>query len=177
MMYSLSNSPAELTGDVINGGAGVDTLRLGAGNEKFTAGANVNVEVIVGRNVDASALTTGIKLVGADFGSSTLVGGSGNDVMQGGTSKDVLKGGAGSDSFYVAGLSELAGDTIDGGAGSDQLVFTHSGSEAPLLGALLALAGINVGSVLLLGMGGQLAGIEEIRIGNANGTPDTARLA
>lgn len=169
----IANSPAEVTGDVIDGGAGTDRLILGAGSDKFAPGAGVNVEIIEGRNIDGSALTAGITLMGDEQISSTIIGGAGNDTLQGGLGNDILRGGAGSDHFFISSLSQMAGDTIDGGAGNDELVFTHTGSEAPLTGALLQLAGLNLGSVLLLGMGGQLGGIEEIRIGNANGSSDT----
>jgi Ca2+-binding RTX toxin-like protein len=161
------NSPAELTGDQITGGLGIDRLIVG-GNAQFVPGANVSVEIIVARNINASAVTSGMTLFGDDELSNTITGGLGNDTMHGGLAADSLNGGAGNDTFLVGGMAMLLGDSIAGGAGNDVLVFTHdSAPENSLSGVFLQSLGIDSGDALILGFGGQMSGMEEIRIGSS----------
>jgi Ca2+-binding RTX toxin-like protein len=161
------NTPAELVGDVITGGAGIDRLVVG-GTAQFVPSAAVSVDIIQGRNINASAVATGVTLFGDPNSSSTLVGGAGSDTLQGGPGVDTLIGGAGNDTFLAGTLSTFAGDKIDGGAGIDNLVYSHDGSEDVVLGSLMQLAGVNSGDILLLGMGGQMTGVERIQIGSSS---------
>ena len=65
--------------------------------------------------IDASALTSGVALVGGG-GNDTLTGGSGNDVLAGGGGTDVIDGGLGVDtnSFQGIGLGVTATVAADG---------------------------------------------------------------
>lgn len=100
--------------DFLNGGGGFDNLRGGDGNDTLTLQASD-----LGGNADGGAGDD--LLIGSDaqFTSSTLLGGAGDDRLQAGAAaaslvgdsgNDVLIGGAGDDQFY-------------GGAGVDQFVF------------------------------------------------------
>ncbi len=161
------NTPAELTGDQITGGLGVDRLIVG-GTAQFVPGANVSVEIIVAQNVNASAVTGDVTLFGSGVHSNILVGGLGNDTLQGGWEADTLNGGAGNDRFLVDGLLTLMGDSMVGGAGNDALVFTHDADpEHGLSAALMLSLGIDSGDTLILGYGGNMSGIEEVRIGSS----------
>ena len=62
------------------------------------------------KNVDASALKTGIKITG-NAKDNSIVGGSGNDYLLGGKGADTLNGGKGN-------------DTLKGGAGNDIFIYT-----------------------------------------------------
>ena len=161
------NTPAELTGDQITGGLGIDRLVVG-GTAQFVPGANVSVDIIVARNVNASAVTGDVMLFGAETHSNTLVGGLGNDVMHGGWAADTLTGGAGNDTFLVSGMLTLMDDSMVGGAGNDALVFTHDADpESGLSAAFMLSLGILSGDTLILGYGGNMSGIEEVRIGSS----------
>ncbi|MBE8949193.1 MAG: hypothetical protein SR3Q1_01130 [Quinella sp. 3Q1] len=72
------------------------------------------------KNVDASALKKGIKIIGNALANS-IVGGAGADSLNGGAGNDTLKGGKGNDVFiYTAGKDVIAdyatGDKISIGA-------------------------------------------------------------
>ncbi|TCR63686.1 hypothetical protein [Bosea sp. BK604] len=134
-----------ITGDdlanVIDGGAGNDTLNGGAGDDLILAGAGD--DVIDGGagfdTLDLSGLTGPLSLdfarglvsgagIGSDrfsnieqvlfgAGDDVLTGGNGNDAFDGGAGNDTLKGGAGDDT-----LSGGEGDDLlDGGSGNDAL--------------------------------------------------------
>jgi Ca2+-binding RTX toxin-like protein len=112
----------------IDGGAGVNTLVL-------KAAADINLtnpdqtaldptQVTNFQNVDASALSTGVSIVGSS-GVNLLTGGAGADTIDGGGGADTILGGGGDDRIVERG-SEIS---LDGGAGSDTLVLM-SGSGA-----------------------------------------------
>ena len=104
----------------IDGGTGVNTLALRAvtsvnlGNIDQTSGDAVAVTNF--QNVDASALSSGVSIIGS-VGANTIIGGSGNDTIDGAGGSDVINAGAGNDSVVFHG-TEAA---IDGGAGNDTL--------------------------------------------------------
>ena len=104
------------------GDTGIETVTIGTG----TAAAAV-LTGTTALNIDASALTYGIKLIG-NAGANVLTGGSGNDTLQGGAGNDTLNGGAGFDyadysnatTAITANLSlTTSQNTV--GAGSDTL--------------------------------------------------------
>jgi Ca2+-binding RTX toxin-like protein len=109
--------------DIINGGDGydqvyasVDTIAAGF---KFTLTADMNVEGISGNNgndvLDASAMTTGVNMIGYN-GDDLLKGGSGEDYIVGGGGADTLFGGDGRDLFLIDNL-----DIVHGGDGFDHV--------------------------------------------------------
>jgi len=104
----------------ISGGTGINTLALRAvtsvnlGNIDQTAGDAVAVSSF--QNVDASALSSGVSVIGS-VGANTIIGGSGNDAIDGAGGSDVIYAGAGNDAVTFHG-TEAA---IDGGAGLDTL--------------------------------------------------------
>ena len=127
----------EVTGgeDVVQGGAGSDTLVLsfGAKSESFTMPL---ADRIVGSG-DTSVQFTSIERLDATFGggddnvrglagndnlrgeggADVLRGGAGHDLLRGGTGVDTLIGGTGNDTYYVdSGLDrfkELSGEGLD----------------------------------------------------------------
>jgi Ca2+-binding RTX toxin-like protein len=128
--------------DVVDGGAGLDTLTLGGGGS-FTFGLGpvqkiTNVEVLTvsggnfnitmadaflgagqGFSVNGSALTAGQTLTfnGApeSNGAFSVTGGAGNDSLTGGALPDTLNGGSGNDSIHGGG----GVDDMAGGLGDD----------------------------------------------------------
>ncbi|HEY8117621.1 MAG TPA: hypothetical protein VIE91_00130 [Methylophilaceae bacterium] len=91
---------------------GIDLVTIGTGtgvNAVSTGTANINV--------DASALTSGIVLVG-NAGNNVLSGSSASDIIEGGIGNDSLVGGAGNDSL----VGGAGNDTLAGGAGNDTYV-------------------------------------------------------
>ena len=86
------------SGDLLDGGDGIDRLVAGAGNDLLLGGGGVD------------------SLEGGD-GDDVLFGQLGNDVLQAGTGNDQLSGGEGNDSL----LGQDGNDTLVGGSGSDTL--------------------------------------------------------
>ena len=110
-------APSEFTGDVLDGGAGIDTLTFqGSGS-----GVAVNLATHSGSKGDAASDTfnnfenvLGSKFVDTlfgDGGSNALRGGAGNDVIRGGGGNDVIAGGAGTDKLY-GGTGRTSRDTF-----------------------------------------------------------------
>lgn len=89
--------------DLIDGGAGDDTLYGEEGNDTLLGGAN-NDQLYGGSGADS------------------LDGGVGNDTLFGGTGADTLIGNAGNDLIYIA-----ESDYADGGDGEDRFVVTDLG--------------------------------------------------
>jgi Ca2+-binding RTX toxin-like protein len=110
----------------IDGGTGANTLLLKAavavnlGNTDVTSGDAVNVTNF--QNVDASALSTAVSLIGSSS-ANTITGGSGADTIDGGGGLDVISAGGGDDSVTYHGTET----SIDGGAGNDTLVLAVAG--------------------------------------------------
>ena len=105
----------------IDGGTGINTLRLlqatsiNLGNIDQTTGDVTAVTNF--QNVDASALTAAVSIIGSS-GANTIVGGSGNDTIDGGGGADVITAGAGDDIVSYRG-GEVS---IDGEAGNNTLL-------------------------------------------------------
>lgn len=121
-----------------------------AGNDSFTAQANVNVSVIAHGGIGNDTLTGGSAAdslngeagndvldgragddwIHAGAGNDTLLGGVGNDWLYGNLGDDVLQGQAGNDNLFGhAGL-----DKLYGGAGDDTLVSLDRGATDLLYG-------------------------------------------
>ena len=92
--------------DIVDGGLGVDELRLGSDTGLGITGS------AYGAVLDLSSPTSGVtsieNVVGTDF-ADTIVGNDYSNIINGGLGNDTLSGGAGN-------------DTLDGGAGDDKLV-------------------------------------------------------
>jgi Ca2+-binding RTX toxin-like protein len=110
----------------IDGGTGTNTLILDVtatvnlGSTDETSGDSVNVTNFL--NVDASALSSAVSLMGSSL-ANTITGGSGDDTIDGGGGADVIHAGAGDDTVTYHGTETW----IDGGVGSDSLVLASSG--------------------------------------------------
>jgi Ca2+-binding RTX toxin-like protein len=141
--------------DHIDGGAGVDTLKLsgdyssglsihsgvltGVEGIQVTAGSSYHLVLLDGNiaagavlKVNGSALGAGDTL---DFDANTtttgsvfLIGGAGNDSLDGGAGNDTIHGGDGNDSLTVT----AGHDTFDGGDGDD--TFSIEGGTARITG-------------------------------------------
>ena len=61
------------------------------------------------RKINASALTTGVEIIGNDLG-NTINGGKGDDTLTGGEGNDSLKGGNGNDLFIYTGGNDIIDD-------------------------------------------------------------------
>ncbi len=111
----------------IDGGTGNDTIVLqasgGTSSVNLSVPANVDqtsgdaVDVLNFENVDASALSSAITLIGSSS-ANVMSGGTGNDTIDGGGGADTIAAGAGDDQVSYYG-SEVS---IDGGAGTNTLL-------------------------------------------------------
>ena len=111
----------------VDGGAGSDTLVIGAG----TSVTAVNFAVVAGadqttgdaasirnfENLDAGAVTTALAVTGSSAANSITTG-SGNDSIDGGGGADIIHAGAGDDTVTYHGTEA----SIDAGAGVNTLV-------------------------------------------------------
>ena len=135
--------------DIINGGAGRDTLQGKGGNDKINGGAG---DDIVRGGVGRDTLN-------GNGGADKIDGGAGNDIIRGGGGADELKGNGGADRM----IGGARNDTLKGGAGDDTL---KGGS-----GADTAVGG-GGDDALLLGRGNDLGkgggGGDVIRGGNGD---------
>ncbi|WP_170419658.1 DUF4214 domain-containing protein [Ruegeria atlantica] len=128
----------DLTAGHVNGGDGVDTIRVtgsepvtlelkehnveaaygGDGADTITAGAGSgNVFISAGKGNDTVTGGNGNDTLHGDFGNDTLQGGDGQDFMTGGSGDDTLRGGAGHDVL----LGGSGDDVLWGGDGNDVL--------------------------------------------------------
>lgn len=113
------------SGDVIDGGDGVDTVDFSAASSGVS-GAGVNVENVIGSAFNDSFTITAsgdYSLLGGG-GNDTLTAAGGNNLIDGGTGADAMSGGAGDDIYIV----DNVGDTIVEGAnlGFDQAIVRAS---------------------------------------------------
>ncbi|WP_299546100.1 Hint domain-containing protein [uncultured Tateyamaria sp.] len=107
--YSVTGTPAGVEGDdVIDGGAGNDTIFGDGGNDTLSGGTDND-------SVDGGS---GDDFVQGNGGADTLTGGSGDDSMTGGGGSDSVSGGTGDDTLEGGG----GADTLEGDQGSDRLV-------------------------------------------------------
>src|SRR5450631_1622299 len=105
----------------IDGGTGSNTLvlRASATVDLTAADQTTGDSTIVSNfsNVDATAVSTGVSVLGT-AGANTITGGAGADTIDGGGGADTINAGAGNDTVTVHGNEA----SVDGGAGSDTLV-------------------------------------------------------
>ena len=112
------------------------------------------------KNVKASALKRGIKIVGNALNNS-IVGGSGNDSISGGDGNDKLSGGKGNDSLSGgAGKDSLSGgtgnDSLTGGKGNDVFIYSagkdvitdYAAGDKISLGAAISKSTVNGSNVV-----------------------------
>lgn len=105
--------------NVINGGAGVDTVSY--------LGRNTGIEVDLSRNTagDGDRLT-GVENVIGTAHADVLIGDSQANVLRGGAGNDELRGGAGNDRLHAG----TGRDLVWGGADADRFVF-ESVADSP----------------------------------------------
>ncbi len=141
---------------------GIDTITIGTG----TAAAAVTTATTL-INVEASALTNGIGIIGnaginslaggsgndtltGNAGNDSLLGNAGDDVMIGGVGVDAQNGGEGSDLYVIALTSDYAtGEVIadTGASGTDELRFTTtSASTLTLAASLTGIENVVIGT-------------------------------
>ena len=108
MLRYLAKNYSEDSLDAVTYNAKKTTLTLTTNYTEYTLDLADFASTV--KNVDASALDNGIKIVG-NAKNNSIVGGAGNDLIQGGNGKDTLSGGAGD-------------DTLTGGFGKDVFIYT-----------------------------------------------------
>jgi Ca2+-binding RTX toxin-like protein len=165
-----TSAVANSTLSLYAGDLGIDKVVIGTG----TASAAVSTATTA-LNVNASALTYGITLVG-NAGANALTGGTGNDTLQGGAGNDVLNGGNGFD--YADYTSATKVITVNlglitaqntGGAGTDTL----TGIEGMLGGSAADTLTGDANANILIGNAGNdalngAAGFDQLKGGNGN---------
>jgi serralysin len=120
-----------LDGAYVSGGAGNDTITVGAeglawgedGNDTINASGGDNI-VQGGKGDDTLHGGNGSQYLSGDDGKDTITGGTGADTLYGGKGNDVLYGNSGDDKLYGnSGNDRLYGgagrDTLSGGPGTD----------------------------------------------------------
>ena len=89
---------------LLDGGAGTDTLKIGASFTSTSDAQIVNIENVTltatGTTLNLSNQTEGFNITGSS-GADTITGGSGNDTITGGVGADTMTGGAGADRFVI----------------------------------------------------------------------------
>ncbi|MFG3011947.1 calcium-binding protein [Streptomyces cinerochromogenes] len=126
-----ASDSGRLDGAYVSGGAGNDTLTVGAeglawggdGNDTITASGGDNI-VQGGKGDDTLHGGAGAQYLSGDDGRDTVTGGAGADTLYGGKGNDVLYGNSGDDRLYGnSGNDRLYGgagrDTLSGGPGTD----------------------------------------------------------
>jgi Ca2+-binding RTX toxin-like protein len=120
--------------DVLNGGAGDDTFRMGvASNCGDTVNGDADTDTVnyelrsgpLAVDVDGASddgatseldnVKLGVEVVLGGEGSDTISGGAGNDELHGGLGNDILRGNSGNDTL----IGGPGNDTLLGGAGED----------------------------------------------------------
>ena len=136
-----------LFNNILNGGAGVDTMIGGAGNDTYyvdsasdfvTESVGEGADLVyasttftLGNNVESLTLTGTASINGTGNGlNNTITGNSGNNTLNGGTGNDTLIGGAGNDTYVVDSLTDTINE--DPGAGTDLVQSNISFSLAAL---------------------------------------------
>jgi len=128
----------------IDGGAGIDTLRGGDGNDTITDTSSTGNSIIGGAGNDTITGGIGKDTIDGGAGIDSITGGEGNDDITGGGGNDIIfagggidtitggataseyiDGGDGDDTFTMAGNWTTA-DTIVGGLGNDTLTVTST---------------------------------------------------
>jgi Ca2+-binding RTX toxin-like protein len=133
--------------DSLTGGAGADTLDGGAGFDfaAYTTAVTINLATGVYTGDAAGDQFIGIEVIAGSGFTDVLTGNAGDNWFQGSGGVDTLDGGAGA-------------DILDGGAGVDLVVYTGSG------------AGVTVDLPNLIGYGGDAEGDLLLGIENVTGS-------
>jgi hypothetical protein len=149
---------ADLSGDMVNGGSGVDTLQVSTAGTLTAAALQFvwGIEIIA-LAAGTNSLTLGNLNVGSGLAAwhLTVRGNSGADTIDGsaltntstgvlfdsGGGLDVLKGGAAGDIFRFT-ANNLSGDTLTGGAEIDQLLVVAAGEVTA--GELAQMSGVEI---------------------------------
>jgi RTX calcium-binding nonapeptide repeat (4 copies) len=116
---SLSKFPtAQVQSVVILGGAGADSITVGAGVPAADIQGGVGADTIVTANGhDTLQGGAGADSLSASAGHNQIAGGNGNDTLTAKGRDNSLGGGAGND--LLTDLTGSSGDTLQGGAGND----------------------------------------------------------
>jgi Ca2+-binding RTX toxin-like protein len=120
-------SGTDALGDIYDGGAGTNYLRMEANTTFNSANSFANLTSIVnggfdlilvsGTTIDFSGMNrNGAGRIMGDAGNETITGFDNTNVFYGLGGTDVMIGGSGNDDFYISG-TEGEGDTFDGGSG------------------------------------------------------------
>ena len=172
-------------GDVINGGAGIDTVRSLLNS--FVLAANLEDLVFAGSGAFSGTGNAANNFLTGGLGNDTLSGLGGTDRLTGGGGADTLTGGAGVDTFVLAQSSDsltAARDIITdfraAGSGNDRIDLT--GIDANLLAG-----GSNPFTTLLAGNASSFTGNAQLRFevvggdtvlhGNTDGVNSTAEFS
>jgi S-layer protein len=107
----------------IDGGAGIDTLRGGDGNDTIIDTSSAGNSIIGGAGNDTITGSAGNDTIDGGTGIDSIVGGAGNDAITGGGGNDIILAGEGSDTITGGSTSS---ENIDGGTGDD--TFTMAGN-------------------------------------------------
>ncbi len=141
------------TGDLFNGGRGIDTLDFAGFSNNYRVDlATGDFDVVTGGYASTVASIENVtagngddQLTGNDLanklvgnggkdvidggkGEDTLIGGAGDDVLTGGSGADSVDGGNGDDILKL-GSARIDGEVYDGGAGTDTLDFAGLTSD------------------------------------------------
>ncbi|WP_422923833.1 calcium-binding protein [Singulisphaera sp. PoT] len=158
-------TPFGLTGIVINGGAGDDSIQGANSSVPLTIDGGDDDDTIVGSRFG--------DFINGGAGVDTIDGGDGSDTIDGGSNSDTINGGAGADTIF----SNSGDDVIDGGTGQDRLIVSGSlfadditlasngvGLEVTILGGVLATLDVTdvEGVELLLDTGADVVTIEDL---------------
>lgn len=189
--------------DTLDGGSGIDSLSGGSGSDLLMGGDGNDYlyggdgdDTLYGDQADAN-LGSGIDYLDGGAGNDTLQGGGGSDELRGGTGDDTLYGGGGNDLLYGQG----GNNTMHGGDGDDKLFVDGSGhnyvngdggsdtinvtayqlsnSDTIIQGGsgVDTLALTYPGTATTFSFGAYVDGIESIKLGSGNATPETLSLS
>ncbi|MFT3728244.1 MAG: calcium-binding protein [Terricaulis sp.] len=134
------------TNDVIDGGAGNDTMAAGKGDDIYvvdsvgdvvieaaSSGTDTIRTTLASFDLSSAANIENLVYIGAgDFQGSgsalanVITGGAGNDTLSGGAGVDSLIGGEGNDILIARASEAASGETFDGGAGNDTIAMFGS---------------------------------------------------
>ncbi|MES2944573.1 MAG: calcium-binding protein [Pseudomonadota bacterium] len=122
---------ARLFGDLIDGGAGIDTVSY---DVRYGGGVQVSLVTGLSSGGGGEDTLTGIENIYGSVGDDTLTGDTQGNLVEGGEGSDRLNGGAGNDTLYGDAsdmiLYDDNRDTVLGGSGNDEL---HGGNSSGLL--------------------------------------------
>jgi Ca2+-binding RTX toxin-like protein len=132
-----------MTGGVMMGGSGGDTLNGGAANSTFDAGTGddringgtLNDMINAGDGNDTAVDTGGTNTINGGLGDDSLSAGAGADTLDGGDGADTLNAGAGR-------------DVMRGGAGEDIFVIGTVGHSSTTLGQSDVIMDWNPGDLI-----------------------------